>query len=593
MTKTTTETFQRVPLAKLKLAPENARFGSKDLGDIQGLAGSITAVGDLLDPLHVYSEGEAFMVWDGGRRLAALNKLAKLPPSMAEGVPVMVGSKAKAQLRSRATFVREALDPAEEFATYKALLDAKHTPEMIAAACAVPTPRVRQLLRLCGVAAEILAAFAEHKLPLDVVEAFSVSLDHKKQLAVWKAHSGKKAPPDAWTIKRALHEGAVGANDIVAVFVGRDVYEKAGGTFLQDLFTGRDDESWANGDLARRLYDEKINAEIAKHEAEGWAWVKFVDRNDYYYNNRLVQLPKPANNKWSDEDKAASGVFLKMTYDGKLDVQKGWTSPAKKNAAAGLPAAEKKPAQADPARYGFGHKGHHMLTLVATEATRVGLMRKPETAYDAMLSHLSWTVFAHNYGDDTASQLRWAGRHGPLGGHVEGGKELDALFGAWKQRLAPSVKAGRVAFCEFVAALKPKEKAELLAVAYGATLDAVEEKIDYRKPARWAHLGWIAAKAGVEPAKAWRPDADFLNGGSKDALLDGIREAGGELAGGYTATMKKSELAAGLRGAVKETTWAPKLLATFTDVIPKPKAAPDPEEPSEALKKLAGVYPED
>jgi ParB-like chromosome segregation protein Spo0J len=581
MTTTTTsaETLQRVPLAKLKLAPENARAHSKDLGDVKGLAGSITAVGDLLDPLHTYPEGDAFMVWDGGRRLAALNLLNKLPPALASGIPVLVSaSKAEAQLRSRATFLREGLDPAEEFYTYNALLDAGQSPEMIAAACSVTTPRVKQLLRLRDVAPVILAAFKAHKVPLDVVEAFSISADHKKQAALFASFKGGTI--QAHVVKNKLREGAIGADDRLAIFVGRDVYEKAGGAFLQDLFTGRDDEAWADGALARKLADAKIAAMIKEVQAEGWEWVKFADYNDYYYNSRLVQLPKPAGGKWSDDVKATAGVFLKMQHNGTLDVQRGWTSPAKQRAASGSPPV-KTAAQSDPARYGYSHKGHHIMTLVATQAVRVGLMRKPETAYDALLSHLAYVTFADHATEGTASKLNPPYRYGPLGNYVAGGNDLDERFKAWKARFAPILKQGRVPFCEAVAALKPKEKAELLALCYGATLDAIEDRIDGHRAVRWQHLGWLAGLTDVDPAAAWTPDKEFLQGGSKDALLAAVKEVGGSEG---MQNAKKSEIAGHVAALAKERHWVPKLLS---ELRVKPAAKPDPEL-SPALVALAG-----
>ncbi len=61
--------LQIIPLAKLSLAPENARYGrTYDKDELVALADSVRAAKRLLDPLKAYADGDGFKVWDGGRR---------------------------------------------------------------------------------------------------------------------------------------------------------------------------------------------------------------------------------------------------------------------------------------------------------------------------------------------------------------------------------------------------------------------------------------------------------------------------------------------------------------------------------------------
>lgn len=600
-----TETLERIPLAKLLLAPENARYGVKDLGDIAALRASIHAVGDLIDPLHVYADGDDYRVWDGGRRLTALyppekGKAQPLPPALEAGIPCLVSaSKDVAMMLSAATFVREKMTAADEFLHYKRMFEAGLDHGAIAAACSVDTARVRQLLRLLGVAPAIIDALREGKLPLDVVEAFSISANHEHQLAVFAKYDPKRWR--AWDVKQALRTDAIDSNDRIAIFVGRAAYEAAGGTFLQDLFTNRDDEAWSDGALAKRLMVEKIEALEEKHKADGWGWAKFADYYDHDYDRGFQQLDKPPGGKWKADVMASAGVFIKMRHNGDLDVQRGWVKKGKDPAQV-AEAQKADLSKSDPARWGFGHGGHHAITAVATEATRVGLVRDPAAAYDALLTHLATVILRRpKYGGVTGiTASRLHGETPTRFVSVNGSDEFLAARERWMAALPTG--EDRVAFCDAVAALTPEDKASLLAFCFADTLDATEGRFDGRSPARWLHLGWMAKRAGVEIAKAWTPDAEFLKNGSKPALLTAIRDMGGV----DDENAKKGEMVSYAADLAVKKTWVPKLLQDFLPTGAKPKAdrkakrvalaaqlvgvePDDEEEPSPALRALAGV----
>lgn len=579
------ETLQRIPLANLWMAEENARHDTKKLGDIEALRASIIEVGDLIDPLHAYEADGEFKVWDGGRRLAALKGLGKkLPPALKEGVPVLVSaSREAALLLSAATFIREAMHPADEFLNYKRLFDAGMAPERIAAACAVTTARVRQLLRMKDVAPAIIDAMRAGELSLDMVEAFTLSHDHEKQLSVLAAvrEGGQLS---AWRIKGAFKAEALDPTNRWAELVGREAYEAAGGTFLQDLFSSHeDDELWADKALAMSLAEAKVQALIAEAEAEGWARVTFMayETVSRDYNNTWQKgLERAAGaEQMGPEKRAGVRLYLVQDYNGKIE-RKHFRPIAK----AGAPeaAAEKL----DPALYGWGHKGHGVMTQVATEATRVGLLRNPEAAFDAMLTHLAWVALATYPREGTASalleELR-AGRAPDV--EVEGAEEWDAAREAWTARFGEflpnrygeATPETRTGFCDAVAALTPDEKAALLAFSFGSTLWAYEDKNNYRQKARWAHLGWIARRAGVDMTAAWTPDAEFLKGGSKDALLGALGELGHA---GAWASAPKKEMVATVAATAKRERWLPKLLR---DLVAAPEA-PAAEKPAKGGK---------
>lgn len=568
--------FELIPLDLLAVARENARYG-KGQGDVKALAASIRAAGRIIQPLNVYRDARGeppiARVWEGGRRLAALQLLAAekagLPAALQAGIPCLVDPDAsRAQLQSMASFVRDQMHPADEFLAYKELVDKGLDHAGFAAACAVPTPRVRQLLRLVGIAPEVFEAFKAGKLALDVVEAFTVTDDPAKQAAVLASFKGKT--PGAYQVRAALKSGSVGAMDSLALFVGREAYKAAGGHFLHDLFSHGDNEDFADGDLLRRLADEKLNGIAAELLEEGWGAVERSERDQHYRWNydKLDQRKGP----WSATAMAEGRVFIGIDYNGKAEVRKGYFPKPK--AAAGSAAAT--PAKKDPARYGFGHSGHAKMTVVATEATKVALVRNPAAAYDATLTHLAWSAFRvgryASVTDQSASALEpTRNSYGVLPSMtVEGQDEVDHAKSAWDARLPKS----RVAFCEYVAALPDADKAALLAISFASTLQGAEAKMDMMRPTRWAHLGWMAKHAGLDIAKAWTPDAKFLKGASKDALLQALDELttkGAATTSGWQ-NAKKSELVTMVLIKAADRGWTPKLLATLTDVRAKEEA---------------------
>ncbi len=551
--------LQLLPLAKLSLAPENARFGFiYDKDELKVLAGSIVAAGRLLEPLHVYPDGDGWRVWDGGRRLTALQGLAAikakgqgLPATLAAGVPCLVEENGeRARLHSAATFVRQDMHPAEEFLAYKAIFDQGHTEAEVAALCAVPEPRVRQLLRLRSVAPEIIDAFKGGKLALDAVEAFSITEDHQRQLAVLKA---AKKTLSAWDVRQALRKDSVSGGDWLARFVGVEAYKAAGGQFLVDLFGHREDEAdWADGDIALKLGDQLIDARMEKLKAQGWGAVVMVQPGSWNWDKGFAQLSKEQQ---TDVHKARCTVFLRCLHGGKLGEEKWYARPSKGEATT----AAGKAAQADPAAFGWGQTGHAELTMIAAAATRAALVRNPAAAYDAALSHLAWLAFRQHTGERHANELASLLDRSHVWGRpnvdVAGDHAVDAMHEAWDGRLPQD----RVAFCDYVAGLDPEEKAALLAYSFAFQLEAYEPRTDQRKPGAWAHLGWMAQHAGLQIATEWTPDEAFLKRGTREALEDGL-VACGEKA---PATAKKGDLVKLLAKAAKAKGWVPKLLATL------------------------------
>jgi ParB family chromosome partitioning protein len=133
---------------------------------IEDLAASILAHG-LLQNLTVTAEIKhdtptgKFEVVAGGRRLAALQKLAKqnkIPKTFA--VPCLPVAPATAPEVSLAeNTIRQAMHPADQFTAFRSLIDQGMTVEDVAARFGVSATTVRERLKLANVALDCLSCF--------------------------------------------------------------------------------------------------------------------------------------------------------------------------------------------------------------------------------------------------------------------------------------------------------------------------------------------------------------------------------------------------------------------------------------------------
>jgi ParB/RepB/Spo0J family partition protein len=295
---TASSKVRNIPLSQLVLAPANVRKTPATAAEDTALEASIRAKG-ILQNLIVHAmpiDGNGvYQVVAGGRRLKVLQKLA------AEGVidadtkvPCKVEQPEDAVETSLAeNTVRAAMHPADEFAAMAALIDGGVSIDAVATRFGTSERHVHQRLRLGKLAPELLDAFRAGDISLEVVTAFTLGADHAAQLAVWrqlKDHSYIQP----YTVKRLLTETAVALDSDLAMFVGAEAYEAAGGTITRDLFSGDDDGFMDDAALVRRLAIEKLEAKAAELRPQ-WAWTKAVLDPEYGFMAPYTRLrPQPA-----------------------------------------------------------------------------------------------------------------------------------------------------------------------------------------------------------------------------------------------------------------------------------------------------------
>jgi hypothetical protein len=133
--------------------------------------------------------------------------------------------------------MRQAMHPADQFEAFKALIDADHGIEDIAARFGVPPTVVRQRLKLTAVSPKLMALYRKAEITLDRLMAFTVSDDHTAQEAAW--FDAPHWQRSAQTIRQTLTAAHVRAHDRRARFVTVEAYVGAGGSVITDLFQSK------------------------------------------------------------------------------------------------------------------------------------------------------------------------------------------------------------------------------------------------------------------------------------------------------------------------------------------------------------------
>ena len=335
--KITLSSSRDIPFNKLVLSQSNVRRVKAGVS-IDDLAASIARRG-LIQSLHVRpvldAEGQEtgmFEVPAGGRRYRALELLVKQKRlTKAAPVPCVVGDANSDVTIDEVSLVenmdRAPLHPLDQFRAFHAMREKGMTEEAIAAALFVTPQIVKQRLRLVSVSPALLDIYAEDRMTLEQLMAFTVSDDHARQEQVWEAisHSWSKEPHQ---IRRMLTETTVRASDKRALFVGVDAYEAAGGCIVRDLFQD-DDGGWLQDSvLLDRLVSEKLKTVADQIAEEGWKWIEVALSFPYGHVHGLRRLTGTTVDL-TDEERATREALREDTTALKRSIPKPTSCPTR------------------------------------------------------------------------------------------------------------------------------------------------------------------------------------------------------------------------------------------------------------------------
>lgn len=290
--------IQTVKLSKLHLSALNVR--KSNALNIDEIAADIEARGVLQNLLvtPMAKPRGHFAVFDGRRRLTGLNLLAErgvIDPETYD-VPVMVLKGDDATLSETslaANFHQLKMGPAEECRAFQHFLGLTGNIDGVAKRFGLTRRFIEGRLRLASLAEPIFDALNHGEITLDLAKAYASTENQEKQLLIWNSY-GQSYSED--TIRRAIANESMKANDPVALLVGEDRYAQAGGRVDRDLFSDGGDR-WINPEIAQRLASDLMEEEAKRVGEElGLAWIRPV-ASAYTYNAAAglyrVQLPQP------------------------------------------------------------------------------------------------------------------------------------------------------------------------------------------------------------------------------------------------------------------------------------------------------------
>ena len=189
--------------------------------------------------------------------------------------------------------IRAALSPADQFVAMAELIDRGETVEAVATRFGVSERHVRQRLRLGKVAPELLDAYRNGDISLDVITAFTLGADHQAQLAVWHQLKNQSYIPP-YTVRRLLTQTAIPVDSDLGLFVGSIGYEAGGGTVTRDLFSADDEGFMDDAALVRRLALDKLERKAAELRSS-WAWTRAMLDPAYDFTAQYRRVrPQPA-----------------------------------------------------------------------------------------------------------------------------------------------------------------------------------------------------------------------------------------------------------------------------------------------------------
>lgn len=293
---TTAGTLTTIPLDQIMLSKLNARQTDRAV-EIASLAESIAIHGLkqnlVVVPAH-FTTGEAgdghlsgeplksggkkvwegkFEVIAGGRRFQAMQLLVEQERIAADyPVPCKVEDRDQAHETSLIeNLERHAMNAADEFDAYAAIV-ARHSArpelpdtnaiEICAKRFGKTVKYVEGRLRLAALAPAILEALRTEVIGVESAKAYASVEDHDLQMKVFEAQKKSNwLPHNPASVRSAMREKTLSANDGLVKFVGLATYVEAGGRIEAEMFMGN------MGDQ-QRIVDVKLIEKMAKEKAE-------------------------------------------------------------------------------------------------------------------------------------------------------------------------------------------------------------------------------------------------------------------------------------------------------------------------------------
>ena len=176
----------------------------------------------------------------------------------------------------------------DEILAYRQLVEDGMIPENIAARFGQSVATVRQRLKLANLSPKILGELREDKIRIDQAKALAISDDHAAQDRAWfETQSWNRDP---YSLRAMLTRDHVRSTDKLALFVGIEAYEAAGGTTMRDLFAEADTTFLTDRALLVTLATTQLGQEADTLKIKGWKWVDAGLEASTIYNGGFARI---------------------------------------------------------------------------------------------------------------------------------------------------------------------------------------------------------------------------------------------------------------------------------------------------------------
>jgi ParB family transcriptional regulator, chromosome partitioning protein len=511
------------------------------------------------------------------------------------------------------------MHPADEFEAFRDLSDKGMPAADVAARFGVTEGVVTKRLKLARVSPAILAAYRDGMLDLEQVMAFAITDDHKAQEKLLKTL--RNMDDDPRSIRRALTDGEIPAAHKLVKFVTLKAYEKAGGQIRRDLFA-QDDEGLfiLDRELLQSLALAKLEKAADGVRKEGWKWVELrleQDHSEWSHCTRLHPDLAPLSPKlakelaaleqeygtleaawdanddpdadyperlneisdridtinegrddvWPPETLAIAGAVVRISYSGKLDIDRGYVLPADRpkkapatttvervNDDGSVETVEVAEAPALPASL------VEDLTLHRTAAISAELVNRPDVALAALVHTLAAQAFLGGASGNTCLEIFATAKSLRV---VEGTKAFDAVNAA-RETWGNQIPGSPDALWTWCLEQDQSVLLDLLAVCMARSVNAVRMKKDGADDPRFVHADRLAAALKLDMTAWFTPTAgNYFTKVSKTRILEALTEVKGATAPAWDKA-KKADLAAIAEREIAQSGWLPEPLRKAT-----------------------------
>ena len=301
--------IQMIEVSDLHVSKLNMRHG-EDAPDIADLYPSVLASG-VNQSLLVRVEGKGYGVIAGRRRLFALRRKAEETGASLSAPCLVMQSGDDVAAMEASLLENVARLPStemEQLAAFKALADAGETADGIATTFGLTALRVKRVLALANVHADILALYEADEISHRSLRYMTMAT--AEQQAAWlELWRGDDYAPQESYLKDWLTGGA-SVETSAALFNLADYP----GNIISDLF-GREEGGgyFQDADLFWEHQNRAIAAKADALRAEGWGNVTVLERGE--------SLPSWDYGKRTKE--AGGHVFIEVGHDGSVTVRDG------------------------------------------------------------------------------------------------------------------------------------------------------------------------------------------------------------------------------------------------------------------------------